>query len=49
MFKKRAPNQDGTSASRGKLRIGSGSQIIKTTCSINGKRNYGEFIIGTNG
>ena len=47
MFKKRAPNQDGTSASQDKLRIGCGSQIIKPTCDTCRKRHYVECLLGT--
>ena len=46
MFKKRTPNQDGASVSKGKLGTGTGSQIIKPTCSSCEKRNYGECIFG---
>ena len=48
LFKKRAPNQDETSSSKGKLGIGSSSQLIKPTCSTCVKRNHGECLVSTN-
>ena len=47
MFKQRAPNQDGGSASKEKLRIGNGSQIIIPTSSTCTKRHYGEYLLCT--
>ena len=47
MFKKRAPNQDGSSDSMGKLKRGGGSQIVKFNCVTCKKKNVGKFLPNT--
>ena len=47
MFKKRALNQDGVSASKGNLERGGGSRIIKPTFSTYWKKHVGKCLAGT--
>ncbi|XP_049385638.1 uncharacterized protein LOC125849627 [Solanum stenotomum] len=48
-FKKRATNQDFSSAPKVNHEGGGGSQIAKATCSTCGKKNFGKCLSGTSG
>ncbi|XP_049405170.1 uncharacterized protein LOC125868583 [Solanum stenotomum] len=48
-FKKRAPNQDFSSAPKVNHEGGGGSQIAKPTCSTCGKKHFGKCLSGTSG
>ncbi|KAK4713360.1 hypothetical protein R3W88_019267 [Solanum pinnatisectum] len=48
-FKKKAPNQDSSSAPKVNQEQGGGSQFSKPTCTTCGKRHYGKCLAGTNG
>ncbi|XP_049368009.1 uncharacterized protein LOC125832866 [Solanum verrucosum] len=48
-IKKRAPNQDSSSAPKDNQGTGGGSQFVKPTCHTCGKKHFGKSLAGTNG
>ena len=46
-FKKRTPNKDGSSHTKGNLERGCNSQTFKPSCSTGGKKNDGKILAGT--
>ncbi|XP_049345384.1 uncharacterized protein LOC125809870 [Solanum verrucosum] len=48
-FKKIAPNQDSSSASKANKGKGGGSQLFKPLCATCGKRHHGKCLAGTSG
>ncbi|XP_049345385.1 uncharacterized protein LOC125809871 [Solanum verrucosum] len=48
-FKKRAPNQESSSAPKANEEKGGGSQFSKTLCATCGKRHHGKCLAGTSG